>query len=186
MNDSLISGFELQPTNLSNELVRLLPLKLNDFEKLFKVASDPLIWEQHPTRNRYERDVFEIYFNGAIESKGAFCAFDNHSNEPIGCSRVYYFNKEDNSVKIGYTFISRKYWGKKYNKSMKVLMINHAFKFLDNIFFEIGSKNIRSQMAIEKLGAVKIGQKEMVYVGEPTANVNFIYKIDKKIWEKKI
>ena len=91
MNDSLISGFELQPTNLSNELVRLLPLKLNDFEKLFKVASDPLIWEQHPTRNRYERDVFEIYFNGAIESKGAFCAFDNHSNEPIGCSRFFFF-----------------------------------------------------------------------------------------------
>ena len=57
-------NFELQPT-LENELVKLVPLKQEDFDILYQVASDPLIWEQHPDRFRYKKDVFEKYFEGA-------------------------------------------------------------------------------------------------------------------------
>ena len=63
---------ELQPLHLKNELVELIPLQPEHFDELFAVASDPLIWEQHPNPDRYKKEVFENFFKGAIESKGAF------------------------------------------------------------------------------------------------------------------
>jgi hypothetical protein len=64
--------FDLQPKHLKNELISLVPLHKGDFEELYTVASDPLLWEQHPNKLRYKRPVFQIFFQGAIESKGAF------------------------------------------------------------------------------------------------------------------
>jgi RimJ/RimL family protein N-acetyltransferase len=58
--------FDLQPT-LTGTLLELRPLRLDDFDALFAAASDPLIWEQHPESDRYERTVFQRYFDGAIE-----------------------------------------------------------------------------------------------------------------------
>ena len=46
----------LQPTHLANEWVTLIPLKETDFEKLYAIASDALIWEQHPNKNRYKNN----------------------------------------------------------------------------------------------------------------------------------
>ncbi len=175
--------FELQPTTLQNELVKLIPLKKEDFENLYKVASDPLIWEQHPNKNRYQRDVFEIYFTGAMESGGAFLVLDNSTAELIGSSRFYEFNSEERSVAIGYTFLARDHWGSVYNAALKSIMIDHAFKFVNTVIFHIGSNNIRSQKAITKLGATKISEVKMEYYGEQP-QLNFIYQITKEEWQK--
>ena len=174
-------SFELQPT-LNNELIKIQPLKSTDFETLYKIASDPLVWEQHPNKDRYKRDVFENFFKGAIESGGAFLVFDNKSGKAIGTSRYYDFNEANKTVVIGYTFIDRAYWGKGYNQSLKKLMIGHAFKFIDSVLFHIGAQNIRSQKAIANIGASKIGEIEMAYYGEPS-RLNYIYKIDKTNWK---
>jgi RimJ/RimL family protein N-acetyltransferase len=134
--------FELQPT-LENEFVKIRPLKEDDFEALYKVASDPLIWEQHPNKDRYKRDVFQTFFKGAMESKGAFLVFDNKTGEAIGSSRFYGFDKEAKSVVIGYTFLAKDHWGTTYNRALKTLMLNHAFRFADKVIFHIGAYNIR-------------------------------------------
>ena len=170
--------FELQP-ELKNELVRIQPLKQTDFEVLYKIASDPLLWEQHPNKDRYKRDVFEIFFKGAIESGGAFLVFNNVTNLPIGSSRYYGFDEEAKTIAIGYTFIARNYWGKAYNKALKELMINHALMFVDTVIFHVGANNIRSQKAMGNIGAKKIGEIEMEYYGEPN-RLNFIYQISKE------
>jgi len=57
---------DLQPT-LKGELIDLRPLRPGDFEDLFSAANDPLIWEQHPESDRYQRDVFQKFFDGALE-----------------------------------------------------------------------------------------------------------------------
>jgi len=174
--------FELQPTTLQNELVKLIPLKNEDFENLYKVASDPLIWEQHPNKYRYQRDVFEIYFTGAMESGGAFLVLDNQTEEIIGSSRFYELNSEESSVAIGYTFLAKDHWGSVYNTALKSTMIDHAFKFVNTVIFHIGSNNIRSQKAITKLGAIKISEVKMEYYGE-LPQLNFIYQITKEEWQ---
>lgn len=174
-------NFELQPI-LQNEMVLLQPLTESDFEALYKVASDPLVWEQHPNKNRYQREVFQNFFTGAIESKGAFLIIKKENNEVIGSSRFYDVDSEKNSVAIGYTFFARHCWGTTYNRAVKTLMLNHAFKFVDHVIFHVGAVNVRSQKAIERLGAVKIGQEEIAYYGE-TDNLNFIYRINKTDWK---
>lgn len=171
--------FDLHPTNLSNETVILSPLKSTDFEKLFAVASDELIWEQHPNKLRYQKEVFKNFFDGAIESKGAFLIQDTKTQEVIGSTRFYDFDEKDNSVLIGYTFLGRKFWGIGINAIVKQLLLNYAFQFVDKVYFHVGATNFRSQKAMEKLGAIKIAEQEVAYFGE-ASKLNYIYKINKK------
>jgi len=183
MNNAEINNFDLQPT-LENEIIKICPVISDDFETLYAVASDPLIWEQHPNKHRYKREVFENFFEGAIDSKGAFLIFDTASGKPIGSSRYYICEEEKgvNSIAIGYTFLAKENWGTTYNRALKTLMLNHAFKFVDKVFFHIGALNIRSQKAIEKLGAKKFSEKDVTYHGEQ-ANLNFVYVMEKDNWE---
>lgn len=165
--------------SLHDQLVQLEPLQITDLEKLFGVANDPLLWEQHPNKDRYKREVFEVFFRGAMESKGAYIIYDAATKMPIGSSRYYDLGKEPNTICIGYTFFARSHWGSTYNQAAKKLMLDHAFKSVDKVHFHIGAVNIRSQKAIERLGAIKIGEVEMEYYGE-TSKLNFIYEIQKQ------
>jgi len=170
--------FDLQYKKLQNELIRLTPLQETNFEELYAVASDPLVWEQHPNKLRYQRDVFQNYFEGAMLSKGAFIIRDNKTNEVVGCSRYYDYDEIESSVLIGYTFIGIKFWGKDYNKALKKLMLDYAFQFVNKVYFHIRAFNYRSQKAIEKIGATKVDEFEVEYYGE-TSKLNFIYLITK-------
>lgn len=171
-------NLDIQPLHLKNEIVQLVPLQESDFERLFEVASNPKVWEQHPNPNRYQKEVFRNYFEGAILSQGAFIVLDSQTKKVVGCSRFYDFNADMNSIKIGYTFIGINFWGKDFNKNMKSLMINHAFEKLENVIFDIGANNIRSQIAISKIGAIKIGEQIIEYYGEEP-KLNFIYQVSK-------
>ena len=174
--------FNLQPT-IQNEFVKIQPLKMDDFEILFAVASDPLIWEQHPNKNRYQLAEFENYFKGAIESGGGFLISDSNTGQAIGSTRFYDLNTAEKSILIGYTFIARSHWGKGYNPALKKLLLNHAFEMVDTVYFHVGAGNIRSQRAMEKLSAGKAGELEVAYFGEPVKS-NLIYKIEKKDWNQ--
>lgn len=166
----------LQPTHLHSELVSLRPLAFTDFESLYQVASDPLIWEQHPNPDRYKHEVFQNYFKGALESGGAFIVLDEH-NQVIGSTRFYDYKPADSEVKIGYTFFARACWGKSYNRSTKLLMLSYAFDHVHRVIFHVGASNIRSQKAMEKLGATKVGEEEVAYYGEAT-RLNYVYLIE--------
>ena len=171
----------LQPSTLSNEFVRLQPLVESDFERLHEVASDPLIWEQHPNPDRYKRKTFQIFFEGAMKSGSSFLVFDSQTNQLIGSSRYYGHDETTSTVNIGYTFLARSHWGTNHNRALKTVMLNYAFEFVDNVIFHIGAENIRSQKAIGKLGAIKIGELEMPYYGEQT-KLNFVHQIQRENW----
>lgn len=104
---------DLQATHLQTDIIKLLPLELSDFNELFAVASDPLIWEMHPQKDRYKKEVFQQFFDSGIASKGAFKIIDKKNNEIIGSTRYYDFSEENSSVAIGYTFLAKKYWARK-------------------------------------------------------------------------
>ena len=84
-------NFSIQPT-LENENILLVPLIEADFERLFEIASDPEVWKMHPNKERYKREVFENFFKGAIESKGAFL-ITNLSELLTPLKSVVYFTK---------------------------------------------------------------------------------------------
>ena len=148
--------FDAQP-HLIGTLITLRPLQQADFEELFSVACDPLIWEQHPDRDRYKPVVFARFFSEAIESRGALTIFDAACDSIIGSSRYYGYDPERSEVEIGWTFLARSYWGGAYNAELKRLMLAHAFKFVNTVRFIVGVDNRRSQRALEKVGAKQIG-----------------------------
>ncbi len=150
--------FELQPT-LTGELISLRPLRPEDFDELYAVASDPLIWELHPERERYKEEVFREFFRVAIASGGAFAAIDSKTGRVIGSSRFFGYNAEKSEIEIGWTFLARRYWGGMYNGEMKRLMLRHAFQFVNTVVFLVGPKNWRSQRAMEKIGGVRAGTR---------------------------
>ena len=173
-------NINLQPT-LENNLVILFPLNVEDFEDLYSVASNPEIWEQHPNKERWKRDVFSTFFEGAINSKGAFKIIDKLTGKTIGSSRFYDYSKDGNSILIGYTFFSKAYWGKGINHVVKTLMLDYIFKFVTRVYFHVGAENIRSQISIERLGIKKVSEQEITYFGEQP-KMNFIYRLQKDEW----
>jgi len=173
-------NFSIQPT-LENENVKLIPLWEDDFERLFEIASDSKIWEQHPNKNRYQREVFKVFFKGAMESKGAFLILDKATGEITGSTRFYDFDEEDNSIYIGYTFYAVKFWGKGVNSQVKKLMLDYIFQFTEKVNFHVGAENYRSQKAMEKLGAVKKSEIDVAYFGEGIRK-NFWYEIRRPDW----
>jgi N-acetyltransferase len=150
--------FDLQPT-LKGELLELRPLQPEDFDDLYEVASDPLIWEQHPANDRYKAEVFKAFFRDALQSGGALIAIDIKDGRVIGSSRFHGHNPEKSEIEIGWTFLARSHWGGAHNREMKRLMLRHAFRFVDNVVFLVGPQNLRSQRAMEKIGGVRAGTR---------------------------
>jgi N-acetyltransferase len=166
--------FELQP-RLIGELIEVRPLAPDDWEHLFAVASDPLIWEQHPAWDRYREDVFREFFREALETGSAFVVIDRKTGEIIGSSRYFGFDPQESVVEIGWTFLARAYWGGNYNGELKRLMLDHAFRFVERVVFVIGVTNFRSQKAVEKIGGVRVGRRDKVV---PRGVVeSFVYEI---------
>ncbi len=168
----------LQPT-LSNEFVQIVPLVSSDFDELFIIASDKLLWEQHPEKDRYKEDIFLKFFQDAIDSKSAFKIIDIKNGNTIGSTRFYLYNESEKSVAIGYTFIDRNYWATPYNRALKNVMINYAFQFVENIIFHVGDTNFRSQKAVEKLGALHTE----TFLDKETGRTHVTYTLTKESWK---
>lgn len=172
--------FNLQPI-LQNDLVLLRPLENSYFDPLYQVASDPLIWVQHPCNDRYKLYVFHAFFDYAIKSKGAFIIIDQKTNQRIGSTRFKMLAGVETAVEIGWSFLAHAYWGGHYNKSIKQLMCNYAFKTVDNVIFYIGKNNIRSQKAVEKIGGMRISSLEFKALLTDNPDT-FTYRINKNEW----
>jgi len=168
--------FDLQP-HLKSEFIELRPLTPEDWDDLFAVASDPLIWEQHPESDRYKEGVFKVFFREALECGGAFVVIDAKTQQITGSTRFFGYDPEKSEIEIGWTFLARRYWGGRYNAEMKRLLLDHAFKFVETVVFLVGEKNFRSQKAMEKIGAIRIGLVTRAYGNHPPhLNVKYVIK----------
>ena len=169
-----------QPT-LEDELVRLRPLEESDIEALYEVAQDPLIWEQHPS-DRYQRAVFDDFFQDAIDSRGTLLILDKATSQAIGSSRFERVAGIDSAIEIGWSFLARAYWGGAYNRAVKKLMIEHAFASVEDVVFHIDLQNTRSQKAIEKLGGTRITDPQHAHLTKQSPNY-CTYRINKDDWK---
>src|SRR5437660_8104051 len=154
---SVDSGmFDRQPL-LQGDLLELRPLRPDDFDALFRVASDPLIWEQHPERDRYQEPTFRGFFAEALASGGALVALDRATGHIIGSSRYHGYDAERSVIEIGWTFLARAYWGGRYNGEMKRHMLEHALKSVAHVSLMIALDLRRSGPSIETRGGVLPG-----------------------------
>ena len=161
--------FDLQPC-LHGGLLELRPLREEDFGELFAVAADPLIWEQHPNKDRYQEEVFKGFFQDALDSQSALTVIDSKDTRIIGSSRYHGYDETQGEIEIGWTFLAKSHWGGTYNRELKHLMLRHAFKFVSSVIFLVEPNNFRSQRAVEKIGGVRSdsrtdgsGRKSLAY-----------------------
>ncbi len=163
---------------LSGRSLLLRPLVDADFEGLFAVASDARLWEQHSEKDRYQRPVFKKFFEKAVHPPSALVVIDKASGEIIGSSRFYDFNPDESSVVVGYTFLAKKCWGGLVNAELKQLMLDYAFRKVDNVFFQASENNLRSQRAIERLGA----ERKPGVFDLPGIGPRVVYHLSKEKW----
>jgi RimJ/RimL family protein N-acetyltransferase len=167
----------LQPT-LIGARVTLRPVRVDDLDAMHQAASDPEVWAQHSEKNRHERAVFARFFKSALECGGGLVIVDNATGNVIGSSRHYDWNPADESVVIGYTFLARAYWGGATNGEVKQLMIEHAFGFARTVWFHVSPGNVRSQRALERIGA-RLDRRELIPVGGVPSE-RMIYRVDRE------
>ena len=171
-------AFDLQPV-LHGKLLGLRPLRQEDFADLYAVASDPLIWEQHPAKDRYKEEVFKNLFRESLESGGALIAIDSSDGRIIGSSRFHGYEEEKSEIEIGWTFLARSHWGGSYNREMKQLMLRHALQFVNSVVFLVGPQNMRSRRAMEKIGGVHAGSRR-----DANGRDSLVYQITRATFEQ--
>ena len=169
--DGSVFRLPLQPARFFLE-----PLTPKDFNALYAVASDPLLWEQHPEADRWKRSEFQHFFqDGLTNDLGCFVIKEKRSGRPAGSTRFYGFDEADRCIRIGYTFIVRELWGTAANREIKEAMLTCAFKVVDRVFFDIGPQNFRSIAAVKKLGAV---------FSHDESDSKAVYMLSKQQWFK--
>ena len=75
--------FDAQP-RLVAAAVEVRPLRPEDYDALYEVARDPLLWEQHPERERWREDVFRAFFADQLGSGGGLAIVDRRDGRVVG------------------------------------------------------------------------------------------------------
>jgi len=168
---------DLQP-ELTGDTIALRPTAADDWDGLYAVASDPLVWAVHPAHVRWQEPVFRTYFDEALASGGSMTILDRTTGKIIGASRYSTERAGPGAVEIGWTFLARSRWGGATNRELKTLMLSHAFRWFDLVIFVVGEDNIRSRRAMEKIGGVlRTEVQERIMADEITTHV--VYEIRK-------
>lgn len=161
---------------LEGELVTLRPMTEADREPLFAVASDPLLWEVHPAHDRWQRPVFDAFFDACLASGGGLTIRDRETGTVIGASRYDNWVPEADEIEIGWTYIARANWGGRYNREIKTLMLDHIHQHVATATFMVGADNVRSRRAMEKIGGLlRPGTLPRIMAGENKPHV--VYEI---------
>lgn len=165
---------------LQDHRLCLRPLSQADLEPLYTVAKDPDLWAGHPAKDRHKREVFEAYFQMLLSTRATLAITEAENGQVMGCSRYYAAPDHRHSISIGYTFLGRAWWGGPANRAVKTLMLEHAFRHVQEVWLHIDPSNIRSQRATAKLGAEHVYDADLKLGGKP--GLWQCWRIDRKSW----
>ncbi len=149
----------ITPT-LENDKIRLEPLTLEHTDALAKLVTDGELWKLNIASAPHPEDS-QAYIETALNTADrlAFAVIDKTTNSLIGTTSYYNISPEIQRLEIGYTFYGQSYWRTHVNTNCKLLLLTYAFETLDwkTVGWQTDILNVRSQNAIERLGAKKDG-----------------------------
>lgn len=148
---------------LENSLVQLIPINLEHVEGLYKAAQDKRIWE-HMSVDLTDKSRVIQYVEDAIQKRErgtdfAFAIVDKKLGEIIGATWFLDISSQHKRLEIGSTWVNPAYWSSNINTNCKYLLLTYCFEelALNRVQIKTGHENLRSQKAIERIGAVKEG-----------------------------
>lgn len=148
--------------SLQGETVKLIPISMDHLDGLWEAATPDVIWTYMATKVR-SKDEMEQMISGAIKARenGTEYTFTvvNNENQIIGSTRFLDILPHHKSAEIGSTWYHPDVWRTQVNSECKFLLLSHAFDVwnLTRVQLKTDSRNIRSQHAIARIGAVKEG-----------------------------
>ena len=175
--------------NLENEIVLLRPIQLDDVEGILNAGMHPEIWE-HLSVTLLTKEAVRQYVENAIKEREAsfsytFVIVDKATNQIVGSTSFLDISTNDKRVEIGSTWIRPKYWRTNINTNCKYLLLKYCFEELklNRVQIKTGHENVRSQKAIERLGATKEGVlRNHMIRKECTIRHTVMYSVIKEEW----
>ena len=154
----------LAPTTLSGRHVRLEPLTRAHVDDLQGVTGEPELWSYMAFGSLAERERLLSWIDSMVAERGtglghAFAIIDLASGRAVGSSSYFDFVERDRWLEIGRTWLGKPYWRTAINTEAKYLLLRHAFEALglNRVQLKTDARNLRSQAAIARLGAVREG-----------------------------
>jgi N-acetyltransferase len=149
--------------NIENEIVRLIPMKREHVEGIYKVANDQRIWK-HMSVELTNRNAVVSYVEDAVKRRQdgtdeAFVIVNQETDKIVGATWFLDISVPHKRLEIGSTWIHPDYWRSNINTNCKYLLLEHCFeeRSLQRIQIKTSHQNLRSQAAIERIGAKKEG-----------------------------
>ncbi len=156
--------FDPQPTVLEGARVRLEPLDLAHIDDLTVSARDPEVWRYLNVAPPKGRADVEKIVRAAVEAELAarelpFAIVDKSSGKAVGSTRYMNIDRPNRAAEIGWTWLATEVQRTAVNTEAKLLLLTHGFETLHalRIYLRTDGRNLKSQRAIERLGAKKEG-----------------------------
>lgn len=148
------------PEVLEGKRVKLIPLGMEHAEELWESAKDEDLWTHYTFRRIENIDKFKEFLSGSLmeaeSGKGfTFTIYDKHTGKAAGGTSFLDIQPVSRSLEIGRTWLAKKLHGTGFNAECKFLLLRYCFEELKliRVFFKTDSNNLRSQRAMEKIGA---------------------------------
>ncbi|MGG0657666.1 GNAT family N-acetyltransferase [Rummeliibacillus pycnus] len=148
---------------LHNDQVILKPMEESDIEGVFAVGAYPEIWpyisitiENLEDTKKYMTDALT---NKEIGVEFPFVVIDPKTNAIIGSTKFMDIDAKNKRLEIGFTWLTPTYWRTAVNTNCKYLLLQYCFEVLhlNRVQIKTDHENLRSQKAIERIGAHKEG-----------------------------
>ena len=181
----------MHPMKLIGQTIDLLSLEEKHIDLLFETANDKRIWEYFPFDGSDRNKFFSHYSEALLEREMGkhypFIIFQKQTNKIIGSTSLYNIHPEDRNLEIGWTWLHPDYWATAVNFECKLLLLTYCFDTLNcvRVQFRTNNLNLRSQKAIQKIGAKFEGilRKNKIR-DDGTMRSSVYYSIIDEEWEK--
>lgn len=148
------------PEALEGKRTKLIPLTMEHAEELWETAKDESIWTHYTFRKIENIEKFREFLKASLEEASAgkgftFTIIDKSTGRMKGGTSFLDIQPASRSLEIGRTWIAKELQGTGFNAECKYLLLKYCFEELEliRVFFKTDSNNIRSQKAMEKIGA---------------------------------
>ena len=154
---------QFDSTPLSQKHTRLLPMEATHASALYDAGRHPEIWNHLPARMNCFEDMTRLVEN-ALQQKARgdefpFVVEEIRTGRIVGSTRYCDIQPAHRNLEVGWTWLTPDVWRTPINTECKYLLLQNAFETLGvvRVCLKTDARNIRSQRAIERLGAVKEG-----------------------------
>jgi N-acetyltransferase len=154
----------LQKVVLQGYSIRLAPVDHSHLNQLSLWSAEEDIWRYMTFAHLVSKDELQAWIDTAIDAneRGTemnFAIIDESSQSAIGTTSFYRVVPEHKRLELGKIWLGAPYRRTHINTAAKYLLLSHAFETLlaNRVELNTDARNLRSQRAMERLGAVRDG-----------------------------